>query len=108
MPSRISATVRILPIVLPLAGAVVGPFMAGEYGHWLVRSLAGAFIGLSGSFLVWQSRTVPPYSTYLGRASACSIGIGLLIMAFFAWNSDYGTFVVIAVISSVLGWTLTR
>jgi hypothetical protein len=108
MPTQSSRALRILPIALPLAGMVVGPLMFGDFGDWIIRSISGALIGLSLSFMLWKARTVPPYSIWLGGASAGATCIALLVMALFAWNSDLGTYVVIAMISVGFGWAGTR
>ena len=97
-----------LPWALPFAGAVLGPAFIGGAGHWAIKAVSGSLVGLSTSFIIWQTKTVPPYSTWLGASAAVAFGLPLLLLAMFAWNSDLGTYVVAFTITAGLGWALTR
>jgi hypothetical protein len=96
-----------LPWVLPVGAAIAHVFM-GEAGHWILRVVSGALAGLSLSLLLWQARTVPPYSAWLGGFAAAALCASMLLLAVFAWRSDLGTYVVILAVTVMLGWALTR
>jgi|SRR6056297_777262 len=96
-----------LPLALPV-GAAVAHVLLGESGHWVLRLLSGALAGFSLSLLLWQAQTVPPYSAWLGGFAAAALCASMLLLAVFAWRSDFGTYVVIFAVTVMLGWALTR
>jgi hypothetical protein len=93
---------------MPVLGAVAGRAFVGGAGHWSLKAAMGFLVGLSMSFLVWQSRTVPPYSTWLGIGFAAAFGLSALVGAMFASDSGLGVLLAIIVSAGVLGWAATR
>ena len=96
-----------LPWALPVAAAITHAFV-GEVGHWGLRLTTGALAGFSLSLLLWQARTVPPYAAWLGGFAAAALCAAMLLLAVFAWHSDFGTYVVILLVTAMLGWALAR
>jgi hypothetical protein len=97
-----------LPWALPAVGAVLSPAFIDSGGHWALDATAGALLGLTVALLIWQAKTVPPYSTWLGAFAAVAACLSLLLLAVFAWSSGLGTYIVILACTLVLAWAFTR
>ena len=100
--------VALLPWALPVLGAALSPLFIDAGSHWALAAISGALVGLTVSLLIWQAKTVPPYSTWLGAIAAAAVCLSLLLLALFAWSSDLGTYVAILAVTLGLAWGFTR